>query len=117
MFQDIKNGKDPIIVVNEADSAPRKRFTLAHEFGHYALGHTENAGAFVFYREVYSDNKKKPAAEQEADCFASNLLMPPFLVQYVQQRFRYLRDEEYARMLGVSLTAWKYRLDNLQHAH
>ncbi|MBN1344547.1 MAG: ImmA/IrrE family metallo-endopeptidase [Phycisphaerae bacterium] len=64
--------------VRRRDS-PRARFTLAHELGHYYLDEHRNAlaaglaGAHGSQCQYESRN----LVEQEADHFASNLLMPP----------------------------------------
>ena len=61
------------ILVNSKDKRTRRRFTVAHELGHYYL-HKEQFqqdGAFIDYRDG-SKNEK----EQEADYFAGYLLAP-----------------------------------------
>ena len=61
----------------EADS-PRARFTLAHELGHYYID--EHRGALADGRtpahRSHCDYESRNLAEQEADHFAANLLMP-----------------------------------------
>lgn len=56
----LNQGNRYIIVANEKLPFEVYRFTLAHEFGHCILGHTE-------------DN---PSSRKEANCFARNLLCP-----------------------------------------
>ena len=59
--------------------APRARFTLAHELGHYYLDEHRNvlaAGRACAHRSQ-CQYESSNLAEQEADHFASNLLMPP----------------------------------------
>ena len=58
----LRQGRRYIIVYNDAPHIPasRVRFTLAHELGHYTLGHLR-------------DGDKE---EAEANCFARNLLAP-----------------------------------------
>ena len=57
-----RSGRRYIILYNDSSviGEPRRRFTLAHELGHYALGHL-------------GDSEPE---EQEADTFARNLLAP-----------------------------------------
>ena len=58
--------------------APRARFTLAHELGHYFIDDHRNAlaaGQAPAHRSL-CDYESANLAEQEADCFAANLLMP-----------------------------------------
>lgn len=50
-----------IICYNDAISESMYRFTLAHELGHFILGH---------------DTEEKKYQEKEANCFARNLLCP-----------------------------------------
>ena len=59
-------------------AAPRARFTLAHELGHYYIdAHRQPlaAGLALAHRSV-CDHQSPNLAEQEADHFAANLLMP-----------------------------------------
>jgi hypothetical protein len=66
------------ILVNEADADERKRFTVAHELGHWVLGLTlkKKYGHF-------SQPKDAHYAEVERWCdrFATNLLMPEFMIK------------------------------------
>lgn len=61
----------------QADS-PRPRFTLAHELGHYYIDEHRNALAAgrVPTHRSRCDYDSQNLAEQEADHFAANLLMP-----------------------------------------
>jgi Zn-dependent peptidase ImmA (M78 family) len=60
-------------------NSPRTRFTLAHELGHFYIDEHRNAlksgkvNSHTSMVEIYNNNN---LAEFEADCFASNLLMP-----------------------------------------
>lgn len=59
-----------VMVVNESDSPLRKRFTIAHELGHYVLaGSPEQCYA---HRDVGDYGQE----ERDANRFASALLMP-----------------------------------------
>lgn len=60
-----------IIYNDSAESMWRKRFTIAHEFGHIFLGHPLIAG----YHRRTKDGEK-PLVESEADMFAARLLCP-----------------------------------------
>jgi hypothetical protein len=62
----------------ERRDAPRARFTLAHELGHFFIDEHRNAlrtGRVPSHPSICEFESKNPA-EQEADLFASNLLMP-----------------------------------------
>lgn len=63
---------DRNITINENISEGRKRFTIAHELGHYISNGTED----VFYRGAESYDGSKQAEEREANSFAAELLMP-----------------------------------------
>jgi Zn-dependent peptidase ImmA (M78 family) len=71
-FIHVNSGKLPDI------NAPRARFTIAHDFGHYFIDYHRSLlkkGISLMYS---SDNPliAKPLHEKEADHFASHLLMP-----------------------------------------
>ena len=61
-----------------AAEAPRTRFTLAHELGHYYIDEHRRAlqaGRAIAHRST-CEYESPNVAEQEADHFAANLLMP-----------------------------------------
>lgn len=58
------------IVLDASATVERKRFTMAHELGHYFLHSRQGALPLKAYRLGTS------LAEQEANFFAANLLMP-----------------------------------------
>lgn len=67
----IKNlNTNRVIIVNSNDSNNRKRFTVAHELGHYFL---ENDGQTCFGHRDIGDYSPR---EREANTFASEILMP-----------------------------------------
>src|SRR5438094_938182 len=75
----IKNGKGTI-GYNFTESKVRRRFTIAHELGHYEL-HKEKSDLFVdkefIYRSQHSPRTvDHQVMEHEANYFASCLLMP-----------------------------------------
>jgi Zn-dependent peptidase ImmA (M78 family) len=65
------------ILIRANESEPRKRFTLAHELGHWVCQVMEGKVAPVFCRaqDVTLDPDAK-ALEREANVFAAELLMP-----------------------------------------
>ena len=70
-------GTIKVIGVNKNHSETRRRFSIAHELGHYLSGH-EN---FTHEKKIVVDPDKKYLDpqyrdEQEADEFAAELLMP-----------------------------------------
>ncbi|QHJ00425.1 ImmA/IrrE family metallo-endopeptidase [Xylophilus rhododendri] len=94
---------------NGNEAHVRQRFTMAHELGHYALGHSDaprdTASSFV------SDSTKPQ--ERAANQFAAALLMPAAAVKVVIQAGTVKTSDELARIFGVSKVAMAYRVQNL----
>ncbi|MFD3002646.1 ImmA/IrrE family metallo-endopeptidase [Pontibacter toksunensis] len=60
-------------------NSPRARFTIAHELGHFYIDEHRNAltsGKVKPHTSMVEIYNNENLAEIEADCFASNLLMP-----------------------------------------
>lgn len=77
------SGNSKAIGVNKLHSEVRRRFTVAHELGHYLSGHEDYSHE---KKIVVEDPEKKyldphNQMEQEADEFAAELLMPAFLLR------------------------------------
>lgn len=125
-----KDGKN-IIGVNENHPAVRRRFTVAHEIGHYKL-HNVESPIFVdyFYRgsmlrtkeseKIYRSTHKSnnPAMEKQANFFAANILMPKKLIQYEIEKLNdslSYDDKLYklSDVFEVSTQAMDYRLKSL----
>lgn len=95
-----------IAMLNRAKSFVRGRFTLAHELAHICLEH----GKRDFYdpeatRELDEDMPEniKPAKEQEADAFASELLIPTERLKEYQSELKNL--DKMAEKFQVSTQA------------
>lgn len=105
---DIINGI-PVCSIRETDSEQRKRFTLAHELGHFALKHgggfRDNSASFNLYN--YDQR------EVDANAFAAEILMPKIAVDYMIEQKNITNISELARIFNVSYTAMKFRLVNL----
>jgi Zn-dependent peptidase ImmA (M78 family) len=106
-----RKGSDPEILLNKEDSRNRKRFTAAHELGHYVRrSERPEEYEYVDYRDERSSNG---TAEEErfANGFAANLLMPREVVESLQEE----RTPDFllAKQFGVSREAMRNRLDNL----
>ena len=86
----------------------RQVFTVAHEIGHYCL-HKE-IPLETFYRNDLNDTSLKNE-EQEANWFASSLLMPNSLVRSIWSITKDIN--EIATRFSVSSTMAYYRLKNL----
>lgn len=104
-------GKDPRIFLNGRDSSNRKRFTCAHEIGHFVKKTDFDDGYEYFdFRDSFSSTGIAPE-ERYANAFAAALLMPKDRVK--QMKREGLKDIEMASRLGVSREAMVYRLTNL----
>lgn len=106
-----KNG--PIITFNASDAPVRQRFTIAHEIGHYALGHL--GGGKTKFRDPAShfSSSTHKVEEREANRFAANLLMPAGPLKFAIERHGINSIDELATLFDVSQVAMKYRLENL----
>src|SRR5213592_1414776 len=103
--------RERLIWLNAAEGAPRRRFTLAHELGHWVCQHLEGKMAPVYCRAA--DVQPEPSAadralEREANVFAAELLMPEVAV-----REDWRPGSEIAEItahFGVSTQAMSWRL-------
>lgn len=101
-------GKNGTIFLKSGEYPPRARFTLAHEIGHYCLGHKDGV-ITDFYRgriDGYTDPNEKEANE-----FAAELLMPR--VMFTQLWESKLTLEELSVVFGVSIEALVVRARTL----
>ena len=76
---DFKHNKSqPVIYINKYKHPNNQQFTLAHELGHYVLGHRDQNMQFRidFESDSSSQNPKIRLQELEANYFAGALLMP-----------------------------------------
>lgn len=93
-----------IITVNsETSYIPRKRFSIAHELGHFELKHRE----IHFDNEASLDYYKYGNQETEANEFASELLLPSaqFEKAVSGKAFSPLLIDDVARKFGTSLSS------------
>lgn len=103
-----------VVGVNKEHHPRRQNFSIAHEIGHFILGHhTEtiidseeiSEGRF----DITAENKFQ---EQEANCFASELLMP---AESLRREFSKLKNAKtLAELYSVSEQALWIRLMNLK---
>lgn len=119
----ITRGTVGCIVVQQADSKKRQRFTIAHEIGHHCLKHQFEPGAHLHIDRGFTINfrSRQPDVdhrEVEANQFAASLLMPARLVRnaITNMRVKALHDfhvEGLADLFEVSVTAMSIRLSSL----
>lgn len=91
VFKDLKDDEsgrfikeENKIIVNENHSENRQRFTLAHEFAHYLLGHESSYRSANF--ETYGDYKLL-SNERDANNLAADLLMPKVMIVALLEKF------------------------------
>lgn len=97
------------IGVNRNNSMARKRFTIAHELGHYCLHHRD--GDEISYADLRSTISSPK--EAEANRFASELLMPENLVKEEHNKLLFPTVGALADRFAVSRQAMKIRLIKL----
>lgn len=117
----VRNGNRAVIGVNSQHSVNRRRFSIAHEIGHFDLHSGEtyiDRGYRVHFRDLESGSGTK-REEMEANAFAAALLMPAKLVRdaFEKQPFELAEDDDLgilARKFRVSTQAMTYRLMKLR---
>ncbi|CAM4127853.1 ImmA/IrrE family metallo-endopeptidase [Pluralibacter gergoviae] len=98
-----------VIRYNPTDSGKRQRFTVAHELGHYMLGHGH---AFRDPSAHFSMSYYDPR-EVAANKFAAEILMPELAVKVLIKQRKITDIKELARIFDVSINAMSYRLQSL----
>ena len=104
--------EDPVIYINATDSQVRRRFTCAHELGHYVArttGRSDDSFGYIDRRGPSAAHGTDPS-EVYANQFAAELLMPH---ENVRRLAPELTDAALAVRFSVSLGAMRYRLVNL----
>lgn len=109
--------KKRVVYVNAFDSDTRKAFTVAHELGHIVL-HSEalekdpNIG--VLLRQPLG-RRTEDELEQEANCFAANLLVPYEMFEEKRETYgRLATTKILGNLFGVSPEVIRYRLHDLE---
>jgi Zn-dependent peptidase ImmA (M78 family) len=124
----VKEQSQTVIGVNSSQAITRQRFTIAHELGHYTLGHEGEVFVDKMLRHqavvIRRDGKSslgQDLYEIQANQFAAELLMPrELLVRQVSKRLDKKPNVssaelvmDLARAFLVSTQAMEYRLTNL----
>ena len=92
------------IYVNSSDVPARRRFTIAHELGHWVCQCLDGRGTPVMCRVEDVSPDADRTLEREANVFGAELLMPEEAVR------QHAAHPEVALVLGVSLLALQWRL-------
>ena len=87
-----KNGRYLVVYNKHATPQDRKRFTIAHELGHIFHGHHEELGVHTL-RRLWVEKSLYEVMEDEANCFARNLLCPAIAVQIVLRDHGFVYSE------------------------
>lgn len=120
----LRSEKKTLVGVNSFHHSNRKRFTIAHELGHYFLHETgdtfvDNNSNLELLVKFRDNSAPKTQEEREANCFAAALLMP---AKSVQKHFNSLVEviddtteiiNKLSDKYEVSYDAMMYRLINL----
>jgi Zn-dependent peptidase ImmA (M78 family) len=112
------------IAVRRQDANVRQRFTIAHEIGHYYLGHHRSGREVVHVDQTTQVIYRNPKASEgldpleiQANQFAASLLMPaPLVRERVEGMPRPIREAavtDLAREFQVSEQAMTIRLSVL----
>lgn len=99
------DGKTWIIVYNDANDATVSRFAIAHELGHYFLGHPIACAKYAHLR----DTSKKSKSEQQADMFALRVLCPACVLKDMNIN----SPEDVANICRVPLSCAEIRYQRL----
>ena len=113
-----KRAMSTTIYVNVNDKPVRKRFTVAHEIGHFILHLAAGEGEFIDNQDTFRTVQDPDTPwdevrrrEWEANVFASTLLMPE---RAVRRAWSDLQDTDgMASFFQVSRQAMALRLDSL----
>lgn len=101
------------IFVNVADRFERRRFTIAHELGHWIL-HRDSCEStpeqYSFLPRFQHTDDHGPM-EQEANCFAAHLLVPGRLLRQVVGA---ATATELADIFEVSRTTMEFRISDVR---
>jgi Zn-dependent peptidase ImmA (M78 family) len=122
-----KESRKAIIGANKSHHPHRRRFTIAHELGHFLLheGHIvhldENRGAFRINLRNSESASGEDNDEKEANLFAAELLMPAAFLQedLLGKDLDLLEDSDFlsnlAKKYKVSVQALTFRLAYLRY--
>ena len=112
-------GEEPGILINNHRPLAMQRFTAAHELGHYRMGHSPSLDdEGVLRRSPLGGGAGVDQQEDEANAFASELLLPRWLIRHHQEVQKWTnRDFErpevtyqFALRVGASYEAACYGL-------
>lgn len=119
----VRNSNALIIGINSQQSGARRRFTIAHEFGHYLLHEGISSHFDRDYRINFRSAESSQATdveEIEANYFSASLLMPKAFLDAddaIEALDSDAKVEKLAKRYRVSRHAMSLRLVNLYDQH
>jgi Zn-dependent peptidase ImmA (M78 family) len=110
-------GDEAIITVNSRGSWRRKRFSVAHELGHWKY----HRGRILVCRsdEIGRSGQNYPTAERAADLYAAQLLMPPYIFDPIARthpKLTFQTVSTLSDLFDTSVTATAIRLVEGRHS-
>ncbi|CUB53149.1 hypothetical protein BN2127_JRS10_02165 [Bacillus subtilis] len=109
-----KNDDHYVLLFNDLEThEQRKRYTIAHELGHYILKHNEKSNRTLLSRYSMADDEYD-TFEKEANYFAKRLLAPIPLVDRFINKWKRISASQIEKIFNVSYTVSGYILDGLQ---
>lgn len=111
----VGSGDKAIIAVNENSIRSRKRFSIAHELGHWR---NHRGQCLVCRAEDYSPSHAL-APERVANAYAADLLMPNYLFRPIARQFGKLNFKAISSISDIfetSKTATAFRLMSSDHS-
>ena len=116
-----REGDRAVIGINRQHSVTRRRFTIAHEIGHFLLHDRQEIHVDRQFRVHLRDDRSSQAIDPDeiaANQFAAELLMPVDFLRFdLRDRDLDLEDDAELRVLAVrykvSPQAMMFRLTNL----
>lgn len=91
------------ILYDESKKVGRKRFTIAHELGHYFLKHHQLIEGEIIARGEITD-KEYDVLEKEANYFARLLLVPLPLLPYISINWGTINNDHIINIFNVTYT-------------
>ena len=112
------NGQVYIMINSSTENIGRKNFTIAHELGHFFLLHQLKQNSFYCSdKSIVEEGTYKDPIEQEANYFASCLLMPETKVKNaflsILANSRKAKDKNHIIVNNYTYGIWKVIKDTL----
>lgn len=101
---------DREICVEESDSVERKRFTCAHEVGHFIL-HEKLLSNDKSWGDIFFRSETTSYLERDANTMAAEILTPSWFVKHFAAHNKTIDDM--ARIFKVSKSAIDFRITNV----